>query len=677
MVLPGTAIEFDKRYKVISIIGRGRETVVYRAESIEGDKKEVAIKVLSGKNHADLLLSRLKHEATMLLLAEHPRVISIFGMHAIKDYIYLALEYAPMGDLFRLTNYGSTPLPNPQAQMFFIQCLEGLAHLEKVGIIHRDIKPDNILVTGFDSVKIGDFGVASMTAPNNQRRDLHLAVGAISYLAPEILDGQVCDFQSDLYALALSFYHIISGTHPFDDAPLVEQKARRESLDIPNLGAIAPNCPPKVTKAIMKMLSYSRENRYPSAIDVLNDLRGNTRDRPAPNQRPLPAISRPTGQNVVANGPFEYRFGSNPDDDADSLVETTVIKVPIHRIASLVTKPSVEIRSSLQENNLDKTCVINNQRLEKYPKMARETDKQDRDAEATQSIPKDMLDKFRIGGLPARSPEEKKTQTAKKNSTKFSIPQTRPIAVQSQRKGLSRIVLAIITCVVVALGIIGFYIVYPASELVLTIVRDGVNTSLQNIGIFSSTAQPSTDPVPPEPKSTGLKTDSTRFGPSDDETKSSNIPNPNVDVTAKNPPPENSITAVPQDEAIAVAEKKELAEDTKPAGVTEPEEVPDGVLVFKGGVHSGVITGLFPQGPTHVSFIPLPDSTDIVIIVGLEGWTPRRGEMVSENTIKVSSNGIVLQFKGLSKDKARIAGRVEDLVSGSKGSWEVEALSKD
>ena len=198
MVLPGTAIEFDKRYKVLSIIGRGRETVVYRAESIEGDTKEVAIKVLSGKKHKDLLLNRLKHEATMLLLAEHPRVISIFGMHAIKDYIYLALEYAPMGDLFRLTNYCSTPLPPPQAEVFFIQCLEALAHLEKVGIIHRDIKPDNILVTGLHSVKIGDFGVASMSAPNHQRKDLHLAVGAISYLAPEILEGQICDFQSDL-----------------------------------------------------------------------------------------------------------------------------------------------------------------------------------------------------------------------------------------------------------------------------------------------------------------------------------------------------------------------------------------------------------------------------------------------------------------------------------------------
>lgn len=678
MVLPGTAIKFDKRYKVISIIGRGRETVVYRAESIEGEKKEVAIKVLSGKKHADLLLNRLKHEATMLLLAEHPRVISIFGMHAIKDYIYLALEYAPMGDLFRLTNYGTTPLPTPQAQAFFIQCLEGLAHLEKVGIIHRDIKPDNILVTGLDSVKIGDFGVASMASPNNQRKDLHLAVGAISYLAPEILDGQICDFQSDLYALALSFYHVISGTHPFDNVPLIEQKTRRETLDIPNLETIAPNCPPKMARAIMKMLNYSRNNRFPSAAAVLDYLKGKTEDRPTAKQLTVFENLPQHINNSVITRAVGNSIGTNSVADADFMLETTVVKVPSYKVASIVTKPSGDIKSSLLNDSLDETRVINSQRLVKHPKMARETDKQRRDEQATQSIPKDMLDRFRMGSDTAAT-EGTKDDSSNKGQSKFSVPETSSFPETRRRGGLSRLILPILTCIVVAAGVIGFYLVSTTSEYVSNLAREGVETVLHYVGASSKKTQTKTEKVTTKPKGENSPSGSTSFGPSDDEAPPlSDTPDSDPgtkDENEEKPAPSGGLgDQSPKDEPLEGSNETELIEETTLPG---HDSSSDDTLVFKGGVHAGIITGLFPQGPTHVSFIPLPDSNDVVVIVGLEGWTPRRGEMTSENTLKVSSNGIVLQFKGSSKDGSQISGRVEDLVTGNKGSWEVEALSKD
>lgn len=682
MVLPGTAIEFDKRYKVISIIGRGRETVVYRAESIEGDKKEVAIKVLSGKKHADLLLNRLKHEATMLLLAEHPRVISIFGMHAIKDYIYLALEYAPMGDLFRLTNYGTTPLPTPQAQTFFLQCLEGLAHLEKVAIIHRDIKPDNILVTGLDSVKIGDFGVASMASPNHQRKDLHLAVGAISYLAPEILDGQVCDFQSDLYALALSFYHIISGTHPFDNAPLVEQKTRRETLDIPNLETIAPNCPPKMAKAIMKMLNYSRENRFPSAAAVIEYLKQKSEDRPSLKQLAASENPTPQIQNAVTNRVAANSIGTDSVTDADIMVGTTAVKVPTYKVASIVTKPSVEIESSLMDDTVGETHVINNQRLVKHPNMARETDKHKRDEQATQSIPKDMLDRFRMGGTGDEAREEKRPHNSMKDQSSFSVPETGSYSEKPRRGGMKRLILAVITCVVVAVAVIGFYLVSTASEYVSSLAREGVGTVLHFVGGSSKKKHHTTEKVTAKTKNESSSTGSTSFGPSDAD-GSVSPEGPDSDSMAKDNNEETQIPVEDLREKSSEEGSGKLSDDTEPTeestsrDTTPSQTSPAETLVFKGGVHAGLITGLFPQGPTHVSFVPLPDSTDVVVIVGLDGWTPRRGEMVAENTLKVSSNGIVLQFKGSTKDASHIGGRVEDLVTGKQGSWEVEALSKD
>jgi hypothetical protein len=217
-------------------------------------------------------------------------------------------------------------------------------------------------------------------------------------------------------------------------------------------------------------------------------------------------------------------------------------------------------------------------------------------------------------------------------------------------------------------------VLYTASEFVATFAQDGVGTALQYVGLSSPKDQPDADKL--AIPNSDSRSASTSFGPSDNGADPANVPDPNVDVNVVtgNPPPENSLAESHRDKPLKVTEKTNWSE--KPTS-TSPDVMAHDALMFKGGVHSGLITGLFPQGPTHVSFIPLPDSTEVVIIVGLEGWTPRRGEMVSEDTVKVSSNGIVLQFKGSTKDESHIAGQVEDLVTGKKGSWEVEALSKD
>jgi serine/threonine protein kinase len=629
-------------------MGRGRETVVYRAESLIGEKKEVAIKLLAGKKHTDLLANRLKHEATMLLLAEHPRVISLYGMHAFLDYMYLELECAPYGDLLRYTEYGSNTLNPSQCELLFVQCLEALTHFATIGLIHRDIKPDNILITSPLSAKIGDLSAATLSNPGFTQKDLQLAVGTISYLAPEILEGAICDHHSDLYSLALTFYHIISGTHPFDHLPLVEQKKIRESLDIPDLKKIAPHCPPYIANIIMKMLSYKRKNRYSSACDILKVLKSHNKQL---NNKEEQTNLAPSKINLH---PTLNKQTALPYADFE---KTTVVNPPTYKIALMVSKPEKQKSSSISETLISETGqkTLTNDILE----MNRDNDNKDKadklliDEQATQSIPRDVLNRFRMEEkepAPKHTPltkDEKATspKVLKKNRAQlFESVGSRTQSIK--RPGFTRLLMAIATCLVVAIIVVVYY---------------------GRTGFFAGRI----DKSPPPDQSSSNKTS---FGISE-EGSTSGEKQPTTDIVPTGDAVPTGTTTSPDITSTTTEEVKEEKEELA-EGANQEES--GNSLTFKKGIYSGQITDLFPQGVVHLSFITLGDSDNVVVLVGLDGWTPRHGELVAENTLKVSSNGIVLQFRGSPKgNDTTLAGTVEDLVTGKKGNWEVSQLNKE
>jgi serine/threonine protein kinase len=274
MTLPnqGKRKIFDGRYEIISIVGRGADSVVYHARHVTGTSQEVAIKVLTNRAGAASLTDQLRKEALTLVSCRHKYVVRLDDFHSIKDLCYLSMEYAPLGDLLKYTSSTNKRLSNDQAALFLRQALEALDFIHATGVIHRDLKPENILVINDKEIRIADFGLALLPGDDVALDDLRKGVGSFDYLAPEVLDGVRYDTLSDLYSLGVCFYEAVSGVHPFRNAPLAEQRNARLDDRITPLNVVAPSLPPHIAAVIASLIRFNSEERIQSASDAVKAL---------------------------------------------------------------------------------------------------------------------------------------------------------------------------------------------------------------------------------------------------------------------------------------------------------------------------------------------------------------------------------------------------------------------
>jgi len=263
---------FDNRYEILAIVGRGAASVVYHARHISGANADVALKVLlSGKTeHSSAEL--LRKEALAMVSARHKYVIRLDDFHSVGDLSYLAMEYAPESDLRKYIKKIGGRLGPIQGQLFLIQMAEALNFAHLAGIIHRDIKPDNILVVSDRETRLADFGVAVLPGDKSSLDDLQKGIGTMSYMAPEVLEGIRYDQRSDIYALGVTFYELLSGVHPFDNIPLMQQLSVRQPGGFKHLRELQPELPEHLTNTIMQALSYDAEARFATARDLVQAL---------------------------------------------------------------------------------------------------------------------------------------------------------------------------------------------------------------------------------------------------------------------------------------------------------------------------------------------------------------------------------------------------------------------
>lgn len=266
---------FDGKYEIVSIVGRGSRSVVYFARNIVDDNADVALKVLiDNKKDKTPNHERLRHEALAMVSSYHQFVVRLDDFHSIDNLCYLAMEYAPEGDLRKYISRQEKPLSPEQAEIFFTQSAEALDYIHKVGIIHRDIKPDNILVVDSKNVRIADFGVALLPGDTTAPYELRNAVGTMDYMAPEVLEGIDYNQKSDIYALGVSFYEMISGKHPFANAPLAQQLEVREDKSLKPITSIVSGLEPYLAEAIMRCMAYDQKDRFSSARELVQHLKG-------------------------------------------------------------------------------------------------------------------------------------------------------------------------------------------------------------------------------------------------------------------------------------------------------------------------------------------------------------------------------------------------------------------
>lgn len=255
---------FDGRYEILGIVGRGRKSVVYRAKNIVDGGPEVALKVLiSDPKEVSSTRDKLRKEALAMVSSHHKFVVRLDDFHSVGDLSYLSMEFAPESDLRKYVNKSDGKLSEDLAKRFLTQAAKALDYIHSVGIIHRDIKPDNILVMNDQEIRIGDFGLALLPGDTQSPDEYQNAVGTMDYMAPELLEGRPCSIRTDLYALGVSFIELVTGKQPFSNTSISKQDEVRRSIQ--NIEGL----PASVRDILLALVQYEPTDRPKNAKELL------------------------------------------------------------------------------------------------------------------------------------------------------------------------------------------------------------------------------------------------------------------------------------------------------------------------------------------------------------------------------------------------------------------------
>lgn len=270
MILEGKVL--GNRYEIIEKVGNGGMATVYKAED-KVLKRNVAVKILRDEFTTDEeFIKRFEIEAQSAARLVHPNIVSIFDVGVEENLYYIVMELIQGKTLKEIIIEERGPLPWKWSVNVAIQIASALEMAHKNNIIHRDIKPHNIIITEDGIAKVTDFGIAKAVS-NSTITAFGTTIGSVHYFSPEHARGGFTDAKSDLYSLGVVMYEMVTGKVPFDaDTPVsVALKHMQEDPEEPI--ELNPSLPSAVNKIIMKALKKDTTLRYQTASEMLSDLR--------------------------------------------------------------------------------------------------------------------------------------------------------------------------------------------------------------------------------------------------------------------------------------------------------------------------------------------------------------------------------------------------------------------
>jgi DNA-binding NarL/FixJ family response regulator len=285
-LIPPTRLQ--DRYRLVERIGEGAMGIVYRAHD-DTLERDVAIKfLLPERIGGGRASARFLREARVVAQLSHPNIITLYDVDRQGDWHYLVLEYVPGQNLHDLMAHRQRPFPVPEALHAVRGVLEALAYAHVRGVIHRDVKPENIMLTPQGQVKVTDFGLALARGDVRLTRE-GMIVGTVLYLSPEVISGAAADARADLYAVGAVLYELITGRPPFcgDDPLSILSQILNAPLTPPS--ALVVDVPLQVERVVLTLLARDPGERYGSAQEVLDTLRG---DVPQSGRVSRPAAAR-------------------------------------------------------------------------------------------------------------------------------------------------------------------------------------------------------------------------------------------------------------------------------------------------------------------------------------------------------------------------------------------------
>ncbi len=268
--IPGRLL--GNRYKLLENVGEGGMARVYRGMDTKLNRL-VAVKVLYEQfaNDPDFL-RRFKQEAKAAAKLSHPNIVNIYDEGEEDDVHYIIMEYVDGYTLKDLILRDSRLKPEEAVQIA-IQICDALAHAHSQNVIHRDIKPQNIILTGEGRVKVTDFGIARAAADTTITYGRSL-LGSVYYSSPEQARGNCTDPKSDLYSLGVLLYEMLTGVVPFSGESPISIALKHLQEDVVPPGNLVPDLPAVLEDVILKAMRKERQLRYNNALELRNDLEG-------------------------------------------------------------------------------------------------------------------------------------------------------------------------------------------------------------------------------------------------------------------------------------------------------------------------------------------------------------------------------------------------------------------
>lgn len=314
--------KINNRYEIVKSIGEGGMANVYLANDKILDRK-VAVKVLRGDlSSDDRFIRRFQREALSVSNLSHPNIVEVYDVGEEDGQYYIVMEYIEGKTLKQLLKKRES-LTLPEVIDIMTQLTDGISHAHESYIIHRDIKPQNIMIEDDGRIKITDFGIA-MALNATQLTQTNSVMGSVHYLPPEQASGKAATVKSDIYSLGILMYELLTGNVPFKGDNAVEIALKHMKDKIPSIRKQDPSIPQSVENILLKAAAKNPRNRYDTAKEMHDDL--------------LTCLTEEHANDKKIT--FEY-----PENDIDDSTPITTNKPPKKK----VEKPSESVSEDTED----------------------------------------------------------------------------------------------------------------------------------------------------------------------------------------------------------------------------------------------------------------------------------------------------------------------------------------